>query len=1075
MDEYSNGKLSSIRNPDGIWINTQVFREAGLHFMKYGYYTADPWGSPAWYDFWQEERRRCLHGYTVGGVTIPGEFYNYLNYCPIQKSEKTGKGIGHKISGFPDFWDGDYNYFWVREIARKGILETNPHLSREEKDIIYDLDPKIREEKLIKMYEDLSLMFKVVPSIEKGDIRVDNLLGGKDVIVLKSRRKGFEQPNSELVMTPSGSTTMGELKVGDEVLTPKGKSKVLEYYSQGKKDVYEIELFDGRKVRCGIDHLWKVIEHSGKTEKIVNTEYLFNKNLKPKKAYTTFIPINDEVEYEKKELPIPPYTLGVILGDGNVSKQFKISGIDEEIFNNILEEIKDFFPEGEYKTGSTYKANKQFIFDCSIEVLRKYSKKYNVSKFACHINPIQEELKKFNLNCISDLKYIPEIYKFSSKEQRLELVKGIMDSDGYISKDGSCTFGNVSEKLVRDLQNVLYSLGITSTLRERKDGLFNLYINTDKNIFKLSRKVKRVIPGRKNRTKIAITGVKKLNYKEESSCILIEDEEHLYLTRDYIVTHNSFKNASIGANNFFHRPGAYTMLMAYDKKYLYPKGIFSMSMSYINFINENTAWKAPSDYVRKQDHIRNSYKTYKEGVEIETGFMSEIQAITFKDNPQAGVGKDCYDIVGEEVGAWGVPGGLKETVASMMPSVTDGDLRTGMMTLFGTANDIDKGTVDFASMFENPESNTFLPFYDIWGDNKDKKEGFFFPVQLNLIGHYDEQGNSNLESAAQAEILERKKREIGGATSTQMLQRMREFPLNSGEALTSVSFNSFPVAELKAQLEKVKANDWQRTKGTPVKMLYEDGVVKATPILNTSVEPITSYKDLPLDLRGCPMIYEYPVESAPKGLYKIGYDPIRQETGTSLAGIIVYKGVHLGTTTYNIPVAEYIGRLEDPDDIDRMAEIFADFYNTTIMHENEVTGVKNYFRRIKRLNLLATQPDAVISKNVKASKVARVYGCHMTEQLKDAGERYVKTWLLQKLDYDENGNPVRVIDKIYSIRLLEELIGYYRKGNFDLVSALFMCMFQVQEEELGKEYNEKDANEKYKQLLELSNKMFKKN
>lgn len=725
---YADGKVEAVRNPQGIWVNTQVFREAGNHFMKYGYYCADPWGSPSWYDFWKEERNRCLNGYTVSGVTIPGEFYFYLNYCPIQKSEKSGFNTATKIKGFPDFWDGDYNYFWARELARNGILKNNAKLTEEEKFIIYNLEPKEREAKLISLVDDLQLIFKIVPSIEKDGIRIENLLGGKDISVLKSRRKGF-----------------------------------------------------------------------------------------------------------------------------------------------------------------------------------------------------------------------------------------------------------------------------------------------------------------------------------------------------------SFKNASVAVNNFFHRPTAYTMLMAYDKKYLYPKGIFSMCMSYINFINEHTAWKAPSDYVRKQDHIRNSYKSYKNGVEVEMGFMSEIQAITFKDNPQAGVGKDCFDIVGEEVGSWGVAGGLKETVASMMPSVTDGDYRTGMMTLFGTANDIERGTVDFADLFENPEAHTFLPFYDVWGANPEKKEGFFFPVQLNLPGHYDEQGNSNIESAVQAELTERKKREIGGATSTQISQRKREFPLNSGEALTSIAHNSFPVEELKAQLEKVKSRDWQFTKGTPVKLFYEDGVITAKPILDKSVEPIISYKDLPMDLRGCPIIYEQPVPNPPKGLYKIGYDPIDQESGTSLAGIVVYKSVHVGTVHHSIVVAEYIGRFEDPDDIDRMAEMFAEYYNTTIMHENMVTGVKNYFRRIKKLHLLAVQPDAVISKNVKASKVARVYGCHMNEQLKDAGERYVKTWLLTVLDYDENGNPIRVIDKIYSRRLLEELIAYNRKGNFDLVSALFMCMFQVQEEALGKTHDEKKVNSKHKKLVSMIDKMYKKN
>lgn len=721
-------KLGAIRNPDGIWINTQAFREAGNHFMKNGYYTPDPWGSPAWYDFWVQERDRCLNGFSVGGARIPGEYYAYLNYGPIQKSEVIGRGIGKKVEGFPDFWDGDYNYFWVRDIARNGVLDTHPYLTNEEKNRIHDLPPEQREIELIKLLDKLGLEFKIVPSATKGDIRIDNLLGGKDVIVLKARRKGY-----------------------------------------------------------------------------------------------------------------------------------------------------------------------------------------------------------------------------------------------------------------------------------------------------------------------------------------------------------SFKNAFVGANNFFHRPGAYTMFMAYDKKYLYPKGIMSMAMRYINFINEHTAWKAPSDYVRKQDHIRNSYKEFKNGIEIESGFLSEIQAITFKDNPQAGVGKDARDIIGEEVGSWGTPGGLKESVASMLPSVTDGDIRTGMMTLFGTSNDVERGTVDFAEMFENPEAFSFLPFYDIWGNNPEKKEGFFVPAHLNLVGHYDDNGNSNLETAAEYELTERKKMEIGGATASQMLQRMREFPLHSAEALTSISYNSFPVAELQAQLEKVKTLDLQITRGTPVEMRYVDGVVKAFPILNNKAEPITSYRNLPLDLRGCPVIYEYPVHNAPKGLYKIGYDPIDQESGTSLAGIIVYKSVHRGTTTHSIIVAEYIGRYEDPDDIDRQAEMFADFYNTTIMHENMVTGVRNYFRRIKRLNLLARQPDLVISKSINKSKVSRVYGCHMTPGLKDDGARYIKVWLLSVIDHDEHGNPVRAIDKIYSQRLLEELIAYNQRGNFDLVDALMMAMFQVQEEELDKEYDHKKEGTVYKELLAMVDKMYKKN
>ncbi len=79
-------------------------------------------------------------------------------------------------------------------------------------------------------------------------------------------------------------------------------------------------------------------------------------------------------------------------------------------------------------------------------------------------------------------------------------------------------------------------------------------------------------------------------------------------------------------------------------------------------------------------------------------------------------------------------------------------------------------------------------------------------------------------------------------------------------------------------------------------------------------------------------------------------------------------------------------------------------------------------------------------------------------------------------DYEENGDPVRVIDKIYSIGLLEELIAYNRKGNFDRVMALMQVMFQDQEDMLGTVYEEKaKPNKKAQQLLNMQSKMFKKN
>jgi hypothetical protein len=178
--------------------------------------------------------------------------------------------------------------------------------------------------------------------------------------------------------------------------------------------------------------------------------------------------------------------------------------------------------------------------------------------------------------------------------------------------------------------------------------------------------------------------------------------------------------------------------------------------------------------------------------------------------------------------------------------------------------------------------------------------------------------------------------------------------------------------------------------------------------------------------------------------------------------------VQRGNFSKNIIVAQYVGRTQTTDSVNRIAEMLAELYNAEIMYENEVPDVKKYFERRKKLHMLAAQPDGVISKNIKASKVARVYGCHMNEKLKDAGAKYIKQWLLEERDFDEHGNVLLNLDFIYDIGLLEELILYNKKGNFDRVMAMMQVMFQVEEDELGKEYGTNgNENQNVKDLLAL--------
>ena len=534
----------------------------------------------------------------------------------------------------------------------------------------------------------------------------------------------------------------------------------------------------------------------------------------------------------------------------------------------------------------------------------------------------------------------------------------------------------------------------------------------------------------------------------------------------------SYKDGAICANVYNTQRNAQIIIGAFEKKFLYPKGTMGMASDYLNFLNEHTGWAKSRDYVDKVDHKKASYAEKKNGITVEKGYQSEIFALTFKDNPDAARGKDGKIFLLEEAGAFP---NLKDSFNAIVPALGAGRFITGQIIIFGTGGDMESGTVDYADMFYNPIAYRIMPFINIWDENADNTTcGFFHPVTWNMEGFYDEQGNSDIEAATEFELERRREKMEAASSSTIVEKHMQEFPFSPSEAFLTVSTNNFPVVELRNQLNKVRSEHLQITKGTAIYLERKDGKIVARPDLEGKLKPIYNYKVKQDDISGCPIIYEYPVDNAPRGLYKIGFDPYQQDEGSSLAAIYVYKSVHSGTYSKNIIVAEYVGRPQEADDVSRIASMLADLYNAEIMHENEVSHVKNYFRRIKRLDQLAVQPDTVISKNVKASKVARVYGMHMNEQLKDAGEKYIKDWLLQVRDYDENGNAILNLDTIYSIGLLEELILYNRKGNFDRVMAFMQVMFQCQEEELGKDHSTAE-NKKIKSVMAALDKMFKRN
>jgi hypothetical protein len=105
-----------ISNPT-TFLNTREFSAEARNFLKYGYYTNAPRGSYAYREYWQEQNKRCLEGYTIGGVKVTGRYYHYLNFTQIRAKSIDKFGRERKVLTFPSFLDIDYYYYWEIEYA----------------------------------------------------------------------------------------------------------------------------------------------------------------------------------------------------------------------------------------------------------------------------------------------------------------------------------------------------------------------------------------------------------------------------------------------------------------------------------------------------------------------------------------------------------------------------------------------------------------------------------------------------------------------------------------------------------------------------------------------------------------------------------------------------------------------------------------------------------------------------------------------------------------------------------------------------------------------------------------------
>lgn len=348
---------------------------------------------------------------------------------------------------------------------------------------------------------------------------------------------GKAQPLSAKIYTPTGYKLMGEVIVGDQVINPDGGyANVIGVFPQGIMDIYRVTFSDGSFTDCTEDHLWKVRsplrKWKGRPAYIKPLSQIMSEPLTHPTTgnYQVFIPMTQPVEFKKQSLPLDPYLLGALLGDGHLSRA-DITSADPE----VLSEVTRLMPDG-----------------VKLKHCNRYT--WRLSKTcAGKTNPVRDILRYLNLyDKVSHTKFVPESFKYSSVEDRLDLLQGLFDTDGNAARSFAVEYLTISPQLALDVKEIVQSLGGTVTLKtkiptytykgEKRNGklAYRLYVRLPSHImpFRLSRKANAYRPAGKYEPHRSIVKIEYIG-QDYAQCIMLDSENQLYVTDEYIVTHNT--------------------------------------------------------------------------------------------------------------------------------------------------------------------------------------------------------------------------------------------------------------------------------------------------------------------------------------------------------------------------------------------------------------------------------------------------------------------------------------------------------------------------------------------------------
>lgn len=378
-------------------------------------------------------------------------------------------------------------------------------------------------------------------------------------------------PYFQKVLTPDGLKTWGDIKIGDTLFGTCGnRTTVIDIPYDKEAPYYKITLRDGREVYASDDHLWNILE-GHKNLQILSTKELVKRfTKKHTKSYRCptgfihdcFIPSNSGVDFDYKETKVDPYTFGLMLGDGSFRHTCAY----------FTQSLEDFNEEVKYIPYEVVKWKSKFAYHIKIPNWNSILKEYSLY----HVK--------------SEDKFIPDEYKYNTREVRLNILKGLLDTDGTVAHH-KISFTTVSKRLKDDIMWLSRSLGYNSSCTS-KQGKYNgnecllaytVYIYGGKECFNLTRKANLVdysTSCRKSRKdKTCIINIEYIGVAK-CKCVTVDAKDSSYLIGDFVQTHNCSKSYSLaaimshnlimGESKISHKRFM-TILTAYKKEYLSDK------------------------------------------------------------------------------------------------------------------------------------------------------------------------------------------------------------------------------------------------------------------------------------------------------------------------------------------------------------------------------------------------------------------------------------------------------------------------------------------------------------------------